>query len=575
MRCIVLNLIHSLYINGYKCFEEGDYLGVPEVKKLNIFIGRNNSGKSSFLDILSFILDTESFFDNFRNFKEIIVGCRVTTESIKTVFNGNTSGGGIPGPNHFSYGQKFVGEVLYFRLLPKTDYDRRTVVTDCVDFNGDGGEFPSKYKSLWNAVANLLLNKVKELIVLKLGAERNIIPEQEEQILKLNVNGEGATNIIRGFLNLSTMDSTLVEKQLLSLLNQILYPDSLFTDIVVQQVEYGDGLYWEIFLEEEDKGRIALSKSGSGLKTIILVLIQLLLLPKVKKKNPSEIVYIMEELENNLHPQLQRNLFKFIYEWSIKHNVTLFITTHSHIPINMFSALPDANIIHLRNEDNKITPRVTLSYEDSAKILADLDVKASDLLQSNGIIWVEGPTDRMYLNKWLEIYSQGRLREGLQYQVVYYGGRLLSHYSAGTAEATQEELINFLLTNRNCAIVIDSDKKAKTTRINDTKKRIRKEFEDKDLFVWITKGKEIENYIPASTITEMFGNQTNGEFGLYMNIKDYLEGFKKGEGVRYERNKVAFANKVIPLLKKENLDDTYDLKIRIESLVDTIDSWNK
>ena len=36
------------------------------------------------------------------------------------------------------------------------------------------------------------------------------------------------------------------------------------------------------------------------------------------------------------------------------------------------------------------------TYRDSCHILDDLEARASDLLQANGIVWVEGPSDRIY-----------------------------------------------------------------------------------------------------------------------------------------------------------------------------------
>lgn len=59
-----------------------------------------------------------------------------------------------------------------------------------------------------------------------------------------------------------------------------------------------------------------------------------------------------------------------------------------------------------------------------------MDVKASDILQSNGIIWVEGPSDRIYLKRWLELFTPNEYEEGKHYQFLYYGGRLLSQYNA-------------------------------------------------------------------------------------------------------------------------------------------------
>jgi putative ATP-dependent endonuclease of OLD family len=62
--------------------------------------------------------------------------------------------------------------------------------------------------------------------------------------------------------------------------------------------------------------------------------------------------------------------------------------------------------------------------------LEDLGYHASDLLQSNGVIWVEGPTDRLYLLKWLELTGL-KAKEDLDFTIMFYGGRLLSHLSFG------------------------------------------------------------------------------------------------------------------------------------------------
>ena len=50
-------------------------------------------------------------------------------------------------------------------------------------------------------------------------------------------DGSGATNLIHRYINLSTLDSKLVEKNLLNTLNEIMKDDAFFTDIVVQQIE--------------------------------------------------------------------------------------------------------------------------------------------------------------------------------------------------------------------------------------------------------------------------------------------------------------------------------------------------
>ena len=137
-----------------------------------------------------------------------------------------------------------------------------------------------------NKLAGVKVNPFSGKIFKKLNAERDIKPETEKQdnVGGLNVyeDGNGATNIIQLFVNNVNLPSDLIEEKLLDELNKIIEPDSSFNRIVVQRLHSVS--LWEIFLEEEQKGRIALSKSGSGLKTILLVLIFILLIPHKENK---------------------------------------------------------------------------------------------------------------------------------------------------------------------------------------------------------------------------------------------------------------------------------------------------
>lgn len=88
--------------------------------------------------------------------------------------------------------------------------------------------------------------------------------------------------------------------------------------------------------------RCPLSRMGSGLKTIILVLLNLLVISELDEYKDKKMVYGFEELENNLHPAMQRKLFEYIYEFAEKNDVQVFITTHSHVAINAFYDKDDA-----------------------------------------------------------------------------------------------------------------------------------------------------------------------------------------------------------------------------------------
>lgn len=350
-------------------------------------------------------------------------------------------------------------------------------------------------------------------------------------------------------------------------LNLIMAPDSHFKNIRLQQVQTGEKLLWEIFLEEDSGKRFALSKSGSGLKTIILMLINLFVIPYTKAYRNKKIVFAFEELENNLHPALQRKVFEYLYRFAKENDSHIFITTHSHIAINTFFDKENTVIYHVikNGEESKLLH--VDNHADRIEILNDLEVRASDLFQSNGIIWVEGPSDRIYINKWLQVFCDSKFIEGSDYQFLYYGGKVLSHYSAD--EDAQTDLINILTTNQNAAIVIDSDRRKKNSKINGTKKRIRDEFSKINGFCWITQGKEIENYIPAAAVNAKYGTNLK-DIEQYELFPEYIAKSEKN----FSGQKVVFAKRITEYITRENSCEMMDLEKQIKKLYETIHNWN-
>ena len=222
-------------------------------------------------------------------------------------------------------------------------------------------------------------------------------------------------------------------------------------------------------------------------------------------------------------------------------------------------------LYHIEKDNGTSTLKDVESHLDKIRILDDLDVKASDLFQTNGIMWVEGPSDRVYINHWLKLICNSTFLEGSDYQFLYYGGRLLAHYSTEDIE----NLINVLVTNRNSAIVIDSDKKSQSARINETKKRIKAEFKTHNLFCWITKGKEIENYLSAHCINNRFGTD-KAQIKQYELFPDYI----KSQYHSFQSSKVKFATEIVKHIDNINTDDVLDLRKQITRLYNEIKRWN-
>lgn len=289
----------------------------------------------------------------------------------------------------------------------------------------------------------------------------------------------------------------------------------------------------------------------------------------------SNYIFGFEELENNLHPALQRRLFLYLRKIAVDTGCKFFITTHSNVVIDLFFNDEEAQILHVVHDGRSATVKQVTSYLHHKNILDDLDVRASDILQSNCIVWVEGPSDRIYFNRWIELLTNGKLQEGVHYQCVFYGGRLLAHLSATAPEDHSEDLIKLLRINHNAIILIDSDKRAKTDNINTTKQRILAEIMEVDGIGWVTAGKEIENYIPVEALRAHYNNVTLSELGQYHDIINYLNKIKAKEGNRFKQNKVFFADKVCQYITEQNIEGVLDLKERLTEVINQIKIWNK
>lgn len=551
----------SIKIENYKCFI--NETGFDSIKRVNLIIGRNNAGKSSLLDVIEKTVESDYDFNSDvwnKHQPYFIFKSKVTQVAFDGAWN-NMDKSLRENLNKESLKKLVDREIKWSRNLD----DFRFIECDA-SLNLSTG---SHHNFLYHLLPRIKIPLEKKTFK-RLLSERDISPEKDSDSLELKPNGQGLTNIVQRYINRTDLPSKLVKKSMLNALNNIMDTDSNFRDIVCQ---INDNGYWEIYLEEENKDYVALSKSGSGLKTIVMVLAYLYLLPNISGRRLDEFIFGFEELENNLHPALLRRLNSYLYEMSINNNFIYFLTTHSNVMIDQFSKQEDAQIIHITHINAKSTCSTAKTYIEHSGILDDLDVRASDILQANGIIWVEGPSDRIYLNRWIELWSEGKLKEGTHYQIVFYGGRLLSHLTAGNPTAATGS-IAILKANRNSIIMIDSDKRSRNAQINESKKRIKQEFANMDSLCWITKGKEIENYIPAGVV-DAFLNQTHSpQVGSYDSFFGYINTLKANEGTKYESKKPLLAEKLLEHMTKENLFVILDLDERMNEVCKTIKEWN-
>lgn len=549
----------SFWVRDYRGFKEAG-AGFELVKPVNVIVGKNNIGKSSLVAAVEHMF--RELGAEYEISKSVEFCDELTEIELQAQFSSSTSGGELPNNHWRGHGQNFVGERVVWK-----ERGRDVEVLRIEGYDGAKLLVGEKTR-LSNAIA---ASKRRNFRHVRLDADRDLVKEPYSNGFSLQSNGVGATNIVQNYINSSSLDRDLVQVRLLAALNEIFTPDTVFSEIVVQFHSHDNT--WEIYLGEEGKGLVSLSASGSGLKTVILTLLNLLVRPNFENRNIDSYVFSFEELENNLHPSLQRNLFSFLLAYAQSKGCHIFLTTHSQVAIDLFHGESDAQILHVKKQGGEVLGVVLDDLNRGYSVLDDLGAKASDILQANGIIWVEGPSDRVYLNKFIELWGGGAYKEGHHYQYIYYGGSVLAHIDARTPDADIQEAVSAIKINRNFIFACDSDRRSKNgklkSRVTDLLDGVAKERG----YVWVTRCREIENYIPRECFELVYGVPNLPQIGEYEYVQDYLRKNRLSTAAEFT-DKHHKAVKFSENFSKANLSFRPELAAEMTAIIERLMIWN-
>lgn len=559
-------------IAGYRSFGE-KVTFINDLAKVNIFIGKNNSGKSNILRFCRHISQF-NFHQNYKGFydidfysstneadsgkKEIIFALQIKKDSPAT---GSIYKSILKSLPNFPAKIPAWQDALWFQFTPlnfenkngNKYYDIETFAKLIADSYKDEEldricmeRLNNRYKDqrtraleISRHIYNII--QIQKFSVETIEAFRVIAENSNEKGLD-SLNGKGLIRALR------SMDRPIFEnfqggrlkfKKIESFLKSVLNENEL--EIIIPADK--DDILVSI------KGKLLpLDSLGTGIHELIILASAVTI-----KEN---VIFCIEEPEIHLHPELQKQFIQYI---KTETNNQYLITSHS----NAFFDIQGVNIYHCKLTDGKTSVDLAISENDKYEIISDLGYKPSDILLANYIIWVEGPSDRIYLKHWIS-KKDDKLVEGLHYSIMFYGGKLLSHLSFDDPGVV--DFIRLSKINRNAAILIDSDKNSKEDLINMTKQRVRDDFERNDCKVWITEGRAIENYISEeiykSCFVKIFPSSEVKkweQFGDLTKINDLTF------------NKVKFANEMI----KHNAEyGVLDLSEKMDGLIELIKKAN-
>ncbi len=560
----------KISIDGFRSLSRNSL--IPIRNNINIFVGPNNSGKSSVLRGIALALMPEE--DRIDVLTDI--DYKVAGESLRVRFHFevNDLADFFVGEIYFDQIKKFLsivknesGDIELPYLLSKTgkyiSFDWSHLIND---FMTKVDSYPDKdmnrvhaiVYNLWSAANNSSGGSMHQNWIPGLVNLFNVRSKVERKTLYLDsiryIQLEGQ---VKFAAFTPVMAKSIPSSDIVHLLAALRSPraeeayqkkkfrkiEKFIRDILQNQSIEIDVAHDKTSINLDINGlSLPLSNLGAGIE-------QLLIIATFAVFFEDQII-IIDEPELHIHPILQRKLMKFLSESENR----IIVATHS---ASIIDAIPSMLCRLQTHEGETIFNSVDLPSDRYAAI-AELGYRPSDLVQTNFIFWVEGPSDRIYLKSWISSLDSS-LVEGIDYIIIFYGGRLLSHLSLN--DEKDSLFVHVLGVNRRCAIVMDSDRKSSDDSISETKIRIINEAKLAGAAFLLTEGREIENYISEKTFREVLS--TFGcEVACYGQFEDLMV-MKSGK----PPNKVEFARAVVSI---EPIPEQKSLKLQILDFVKRI-----
>lgn len=516
--------ISNISIENFRGFHEAKTIELNE--KLNIFIGHNNSGKTSIIKALQILFDTSySKRLSVNDFNRQITIEELETNSpritISSVFKESDE------EKEYSddivlvstmltkIKRPYEAKITYEFFLPEKEIEDYKVVMSSIT--------SKNIEDYWNEIEHSFLSKYVWKLYggdekLKTTVDNDILSKFDFEFLQPIRDVErdlssGSNSLLKEVIdffidydikNDKTKDKATVKSELLKVKREFADSAQLLMDKLQKRLTSGekqivtyadstgatfdetsphfDGnlnettLYSALKLTLEDKMGIKLPPSNNGLGYNNLIYIALLL-ARMQKDAMGEYygsnaklfsVLAIEEPEAHLHPTMQYRFLKFLNE-NMKSNVRqIFISTHSP---NITAASKLDNLIVLNKENEKIEVaypgRVfdTNNKEDKASkayVERYLDVTKSDMLFSRRVILVEGISEQLLLPIFTN-YLKGDLVDS-HIAVINIGGRYFAHFLKLFDRDKSEFAIN-----KRVAVITDLDPVRKENEVKGAK----------------------------------------------------------------------------------------------------------
>ncbi|HEY0459915.1 MAG TPA: AAA family ATPase [Pyrinomonadaceae bacterium] len=359
-------LLDSLEVKGYRCFE---HLTIKKLGRINLIVGKNNVGKSSFLEsiwvytqrgatnVLVDILATRD--DSPSTFEQNVFGLRNQKEDLKkSVWN----------IRHLFFGRNDIREdSKSITILPLKNKDRKVQIF-AYWYDTINKKVISSPKEVTNAEPQIQntfrgkaisTKKLDDIFVRRLENLTEI-----DKCLYVKASGLGDSEISELWDKITLTDA---EDRVLEALQLI--SERIKRVNVVGGSDIGKSRLPKVVVTGE-KEPIALRSMGDGMTRLFGISLSLV--------NCRDGILLIDEIESGLHYSVLPDVWKLIFKTARDLNVQVFATTHSKDCIEAFAQAAvdspeEGMLIRLERHGEKIVAK-TIEEEMLADAV-DYDVE--------------------------------------------------------------------------------------------------------------------------------------------------------------------------------------------------------
>ncbi|MDI3454188.1 ATP-binding protein [Acinetobacter sp. V89_4] len=505
-------------LEQYSSDNEEDYSEIIEIKRLNFFIGKNNSGKSRFIRNLFISNYPSNFFNNieiiknlkrlqdFLLIKDFSAHTERLTELEKLVKDFFVdSKNGIS--DQLIYYTSRIDQVL--ARLP-LNYRSEANYKD-INFNRDDIDklnelFQDKFyiPTLRGMRPVTDINNKQPYIE---RAQRDYFKDSSKFNAKNIITGECLYHELKVHL-LGKPEQRELIKKYEEKLSQYFFDNEIVTLIPMFGKDENGNENDVVHIKIGDEEQFPIYKLGDGLQQVIIMTYEAFI-----KKDKTHAFFI-EEPELHMHAGMVRQLMNFYLNETSHY---YFFTTHSNHLLDMVDESDQVTIQKIIKElDDKRFLFKIYNCDKDHELLTSLGVRPSSVYLANCTIWIEGVTDRMYLSKLMdkylkeiELFEPEKYKKyksfmpNFHYTFIEYAGGNITHWSFIDDYPSKEAALEFLEHNKgltakaiskNILLLADGDNEGKAERLQEWESELKPEN------VYILPCKEIENTLDSSII---------------------------------------------------------------------------